>query len=226
MIELTDVTKSFGEGAATVRAVDGLSMRIPDGAFWAIMGPSGAGKSSVLHMIAALTPPDSGSIRVDGVEVTELDEQGASLLRRTKIGYVFQTFNLLPFLTAEENVAMPLVLDGEPEALVRERTAEALELVGMAHRAKHRPGEMSGGESQLVAVARALVIHPTIVLADEPTGSLDRSSGRQVMELIRDVNEKTGVTVLMVTHDPVFAAYADRVLRLVDGKLDQDTELD
>jgi ABC-type lipoprotein export system ATPase subunit len=149
----------------------------------------------------------------------------AAVLRRRRIGYVLQAFNLLPFLTAAENVGMPLVLDGVKQREVDARVREALEMVAMSHRAAHQPTHLSGGEQQRVAIARALVIRPAIILADEPTGNLDRASGRAVMDLLKDVNDRTGVTVLLVTHDPVFAAYADRVIRIVDGRLQQNMDL-
>ncbi len=226
MIEFQHVTKVFGSGPTAVKAVDDLSFTITLGDFWALMGPSGSGKSTVLHLLAGLTPPTSGKVFVDGIDVSDVGPSGAAALRRRKIGYVLQTFNLLPFLTASENVGMPLVLDGIKQPIVDERVDAALRLVKMACRANHKPGEMSGGEQQRVAIARALVIEPTIILADEPTGNLDRATGRSIMELIQEVNEATGVTVLMVTHDPVFASRARRVLRLVDGRLDQDMDLD
>ncbi|MGH7789621.1 MAG: ABC transporter ATP-binding protein [Candidatus Binatia bacterium] len=221
MIEFRSVTKVFGSGETRVCAVNDLSFTCPQGAFWAIMGPSGSGKSTILHLIAGLTAPTSGAILVDGADVATMSGVEISALRRRRVGYVMQAFNLLPFLTVAENVGMPLVLDGVPDADVILRTREAMELVGIAHRAAHRPTHLSGGEQQRVAIARALVIHPAIVLADEPTGNLDRAGGRVVMDLIQDLNERTRVTVLLVTHDPVFAASARRVLRLVDGALEQ-----
>jgi putative ABC transport system ATP-binding protein len=190
------------------------------------MGPSGSGKSTVLHLIAGLTPPTSGQVLVDGADVAAMTPAESAALRRRRIGYVLQAFNLLPFLTARENVGMPLVLDGVRQSEVDARVDEALARVRMDHRAGHHPPHLSGGEQQRLAIARALVIRPAIVLADEPTGNLDRAAGRQIMDLIHDVNERTGVTVLMVTHDPVLAAYAHRVLRLVDGRLRQQMTLD
>jgi putative ABC transport system ATP-binding protein len=225
VIEFRHVTKIFGSGETAVRAVNDLSFRFPPGAFWAIMGPSGSGKSTVLHLIAGLTSPTSGSVEVEGVDVARMTSAEAAALRRRRIGYVLQSFNLLPFLTAEENVGMPLVLDGVRQAEVDSRVKEALTLVNMSHRAGHRATHLSGGEQQRVAIARALVIRPAIVLADEPTGNLDRAGGRAIMDLIQEINEQTGVTVLLVTHDPVFAAYSQRVLRLVDGVLQQDIDL-
>ena len=225
MIELRHVVKAFGSGETAVRAVNDLSFVCPQGAFWAMMGPSGSGKSTVLHLIAGLTPPTSGSVLVDGADVAKMNSAEAAALRRRRIGYVLQTFNLMPFLTAAENVGMPLVLDGVKQKEVDARVKDALGMVNMSHRAAHYPTHLSGGEQQRVAIARALVIRPAIVLADEPTGNLDRAGGRVIMDLIHDINERTGVTVLLVTHDPVFAAYAGRVLRLVDGALQQDMPL-
>ncbi|HEY2386130.1 MAG TPA: ABC transporter ATP-binding protein [Candidatus Binatia bacterium] len=225
MIEFRGVTKIFGSGETRVAAVNELSFAIPRGAFWALMGPSGSGKSTILHLIAGLTPPTSGSVLVEGADVAKMNSAQAAALRRRRIGYVLQAFNLLPFLTAEENVGMPLVLDGVKQSEIDVRVAEALAMVNMSHRAAHHPTQLSGGEQQRVAIARALVIQPAIILADEPTGNLDRAGGRTVMDLIQEVNERTGTTVLLVTHDPVFAAYAKRVLRLVDGTLQQDMGL-
>jgi putative ABC transport system ATP-binding protein len=221
MIEYRHVTKIFGTGETAVKAVNDLSFTIERGDFWSLMGPSGSGKSTVLHLIAGLTPPTSGAVLVEGHDVAAMSSKEAAELRRRRVGYVLQTFNLLPFLTAEENVGMPLVLDNLPQREVDARVGAALELVKMAHRAKHQPTTLSGGEQQRVAIARALVINPAIVLADEPTGNLDRANGRAVMDLMADLNDRLGVTILLVTHDPVFAAMAKRVLRLVDGSLEQ-----
>ena len=226
MIEFKDVTKVFGSGETAVSAVNRLSFQLTPGEFWGLMGPSGSGKSTVLHLIAGLTPPTSGRVLVEGVDVCQLSSKEAAQLRRRRIGYVLQSLNLFPFLSAEENVGMPLVLDGLSQREVDARARESLELVGMSHRASHKPSELSGGEQQRIAIARALVVQPAIILADEPTGSLDRASGRAVMELRQHVNEEMRVTVLLVTHDPVFAAVARRVLRIVDGTLDQDIELE
>jgi putative ABC transport system ATP-binding protein len=225
VIQFRNVTKVFGQGEPAVRAVNDLSFTCPQGAFWAIMGPSGSGKSTILHLIAGLTPPTTGHVFVGGDDVARMTPTEAATLRRRRVGYVLQTFNLMPFLTAGENVGMPLVLDGVRQAEVEARVHEALEMVHMSHRAGHYPAHLSGGEQQRLAVARALVIRPTIVLGDEPTGNLDRANGRAVMDLIQEINERTGVTVLLVTHDPVFAAYATRVLRLVDGSLQENMNL-
>jgi len=226
MIEYRHVTKVFGSGDTAVTAVNDLSFTIERGDFWSLMGPSGSGKSTVLHLIAGLTPPTSGAVLVEGHDVATMSSKEAAELRRRRVGYVLQTFNLLPFLTAEENVGMPLVLDNVPQREVDQRVGAALELVKMAHRAKHQPTTLSGGEQQRVAIARALVINPAIVLADEPTGNLDRANGRAVLDLMADLNDRLGVTILLVTHDPVFAAMAKRVLRLVDGSLEQAMAFD
>jgi putative ABC transport system ATP-binding protein len=225
VIEFRDVTKVFGHDETSVCAVDKLSFTCPGGAFWAIMGPSGSGKSTILHLIAGLTTPTRGSVLVEGVDVAQMTSSESAALRRRRIGYVLQSFNLLPFLTAAENVGMPLVLDGVKQSEIDARVAEALEMVNVSHRAAHHPNHLSGGEQQRVAIARALVIRPAIILADEPTGNLDRAGGRSIMDLILDVNERTKVTILLVTHDPVFAAFAGRVLRIVDGRLHQNMDL-
>jgi len=225
VIEFRNVTKVFGTGETSVRALDDLSFVCPRGEFWAIMGPSGSGKSTVLHLIAGLTPPSSGAVLVEGADVARMSNVEAAALRRRRIGYVLQAFNLLPFLTAAENVGMPLLLDGVKQSEVDARVKEALAMVNMSHRSAHHPTQLSGGEQQRVAIARALVIRPAIVLADELTGNLDRVGGRAIMDLIQDINERTAVTILLVTHDPVFAAYARRVLRLVDGRLQQEMSL-
>ncbi len=223
MIEFRGVTKIFGTGETRVVAVNDLSLAIPRGTFWSLMGPSGSGKSTILHLIAGLTAPTRGSVLVEGADVAAMSSAEAATLRRRRIGYVLQSFNLLPFLTAEENVGMPLVLDGVEQKEIDERVRDALAMVGMSHRATHRPSQLSGGEQQRVAIARALVIRPAVILADEPTGNLDRAGGRAIMDLVQDVNERTGTTVLLVTHDPVFGSYTKRVLRLVDGSLQQET---
>jgi putative ABC transport system ATP-binding protein len=224
MIEFRGVTKVFGSGETSVCAVRDLSLTCPRGAFWALMGPSGSGKSTVLHLIAGLTKPDRGSVLVEGADVAQMSSAEAAALRRRRIGYIMQAFNLLPYLDVRENVAMPLLLDGRPQREIDARVGEALSMVNMSHRASHYPTHLSGGEQQRAAIARALIIRPAIVLGDEPTGNLDRAGGRAILDLIQDINETTGVTVLLVTHDPVFAACAQRVLRMVDGEVQQDVD--
>lgn len=223
MIRFDRVTKVFGHGSTAVRAVQELSFDCPRGAFWALMGPSGSGKSTILHLAAGLTSPSSGSVQVDGAEIGAMGPSASALLRRRRLGYVLQTFDLLPFLTARANIAMPLVLDRVPKHESDARVDEALSLVGMSHRGAHDPSQLSGGEQQRVALARALVIRPAVLLADEPTGNLDRTAGRAIMDLFRDINERTGVTLLVVTHDPAFADYAHQTLHLVDGALEHMT---
>ena len=225
MISFRHVTKIFGSGETRVRAVDDLSFHVPRADFWSLMGPSGAGKSTVLHLVAGLTPPTEGAVLVDGTDVATMSDTDAATLRRRRVGYLLQTFNLMPFLPVARNVGLPLLVDGVERGEIETRVGEALALVKMSHRAAHLPNHLSGGEQQRVALARALAIRPAILLADEPTGNLDRASGRAVMDLIRQINEDLHVTVLLVTHDPVFAACASRVLRLEDGYLVEDTDL-
>ncbi|MGV9497543.1 ABC transporter ATP-binding protein [Streptomyces sp. NPDC003642] len=212
-VRLDAVTRTYG----AVTALDGVSLALPAGSFTAVMGPSGSGKSTLLQCAAGLDRPDSGTVTVGGTELTGLSERRLTLLRRERVGFVFQAFNLLPSLTAEQNVALPLRLAGRrvPKARVR----EALEQVGLADRSRHRPGELSGGQQQRVALARALVTRPAVLFGDEPTGALDTRTGREVLGLLRGMVDREGQTVVMVTHDPVAAAYADRVVFLVDGRI-------
>ncbi|MFE7030556.1 ABC transporter ATP-binding protein [Streptomyces sp. NPDC057621] len=216
-IRLRSVTRRHGSGDTSVTALDQVSLGFPKGTFTAVMGPSGSGKSTLLQCAAGLDRPTSGSVVVGGTELTGLSETGLTLLRRERIGFVFQAFNLLSSLTAEQNVALPLRLAGRrpPKARVR----EVLEQVGLGGRARHRPTEMSGGQQQRVALARALITRPEVLFADEPTGALDSRSGREVLTLLRGMVDGEGRTVVMVTHDPVAASYADRVVVLVDGRV-------
>jgi putative ABC transport system ATP-binding protein len=205
-------------GGQPLHALDDVSERIEDGDYVAVMGPSGSGKSTLLNVIGCLDRPDSGHYRLDGQDVNALSEDGLSAIRRDKIGFVFQTFHLVPRLTAEENVAFPMIFAGIPRAERHERVMEALEAVGLADRSRHRPGELSGGERQRVAVARATVMRPQVLLADEPTGNLDTLSGQQVMDLLEGMNAR-GLTLLVVTHDPGIAARAKRTLLMRDGRI-------
>jgi putative ABC transport system ATP-binding protein len=207
----------YGSGAGQVLALDGVTVRFPAGSFSAVMGPSGSGKSTLLHCAAGLERPTSGEVEIDGALLGPLTETARTRLRRDRIGFVFQAFNLVSSLTAAQNVALPGRLAGrraDPAAVL-----EALAAVGLADRATHRPGELSGGQQQRVAIARALIARPAVVFADEPTGALDTRSSRQVLALLRDLVDKHGQTVVMVTHDPLSAAIADRVLMLADGRL-------
>ncbi|MFD4832165.1 ABC transporter ATP-binding protein [Streptomyces uncialis] len=218
VIRLTSVTRvhpPHGRGGTPVTALDGVSLSFGRATFTAVMGPSGSGKSTLLRCAAGLERPTSGSVLLDGTELTGLGERRLTLLRRERIGFVFQSFNLLPSLTAAQNVALPLRLAGRRPS--RERVRQALDRVGLADRARHRPAELSGGQRQRVAVARALVTRPAVVFGDEPTGALDTVAGREVLALLRELVDAEGRTVVMVTHDPVAAAHADRVVFLVDG---------
>ena len=217
MIALADVHKVFRQGETEVRALAGVSLDIAAGEFVAVRGPSGSGKSTLLHLIGGLDLPSGGEIRIDGALLSDLSDDELTIFRRRKIGVVFQFFNLLPTLSAEENVALPLLLDGIRSRAARSRAAAALERVGLAHRGRHRPDQLSGGEMQRAAVARALVIEPRLILADEPTGNLDTATGEQVLSLIRAANAERGCTVVLVTHDPRAAAYGTRTVTLKDG---------
>jgi putative ABC transport system ATP-binding protein len=218
----TDLERVFGEGATAVRALDGVSIDLPRGRFTAIMGPSGSGKSTLMHLLAGLDRPTAGEVVIDGVRLSELDDAELTQLRRDKIGFVFQFFNLLPVLTAKENMLLPLSLAGRnPDPKLFDQLVAA---VGIGDRLAHRPSELSGGEQQRVAIARALVSKPAVVFADEPTGNLDSKSGDDVLALMREAVDRFEQTVVMVTHDASAAAIADRVVMLVDGKVVRDEE--
>ena len=214
----------YGAGRTEVRALDGVDLVIQDGEMVAIMGPSGSGKSTLLHIVGALESPTSGAIAVGGVRYEGLDDQALTDLRRDHIGFVFQFFNLLPSLTAEENVTLPAVIARRHEAAIRERARALLERVGLGDRIDHLPAELSGGQQQRVSIARALLLAPDLILADEPTGNLDTKSGREVLRLLRELNSEEGHTIVMVTHDPACAATADRVVFLRDGKVAGEVE--
>lgn len=219
MMELIEVTKVYQQGRRTVHAVRGVTMRVEPGEFVAIMGPSGSGKSTLMHLMGALDTPTSGRALFDGRDLRELTDRQRSLLRRTRIGFVFQFFNLLPTLTAVENVAMPLLLGGTPRRIALAKSEAALDRVGLLRRADHFPEEMSGGEMQRVAVARSLVTEPEAVLCDEPTGNLDSANAREILALLRSLPEEGRRSVVMVTHDPNAAAVGDRVVRIADGRV-------
>ncbi len=221
MIRLLDVVKEF-DGKRKVRALDGVSLHIEKGEMAALVGPSGSGKSTLLNLIGTLDRPTAGEIFLDGRKLSGLSDTELTLLRRDKIGFIFQFFNLLPSLTCLENVALPLHLRGWKRAQARARAEELLELVGLKHRLDHLPDELSGGERQRVAIARALSVYPPILLADEPTGNLDTKTGAEILELIRGLHRRLGATVLMVTHDPGVAASCERTITLRDGRLAGD----
>jgi putative ABC transport system ATP-binding protein len=216
-----EIARRFGEGATAVEALRGVSVELGRGSFTAIMGPSGSGKSTLMHILAGLDRPTSGWVELGGTRLDQLSDHDLTILRREKIGFIFQTYNLLPVLTAEENITLPVRIGGEhPEAGWLE---ELLNATGMAERRAHRPSELSGGEQQRVAVARALFSRPDVVFADEPTGNLDTKAGRGVLELLRKAVDEYGQTTVMVTHDASAAAIADEVLFLADGLI-VDTE--
>jgi putative ABC transport system ATP-binding protein len=219
MVRLDKVSKIYGRGGAAVCALNEVSLEVAEGEFLAVMGPSGSGKSTLLHLVAGLDAPSSGEVYLNDVPISAMSDDDITVFRRRNIGFVFQFFNLLPTLSAEENVALPLLLDGQGMKSARPKAARMLELVGLSHRRSHRPDELSGGEAQRVAIARALVFEPVLLIADEPTGNLDSRSGEEVLGLIRELAQRCRVTVMMVTHDRQAAAYGDRVVTLKDGKI-------
>jgi putative ABC transport system ATP-binding protein len=216
-VVLHEVRRVYGRGGNAVTALNGISIKFAPGTFTAVMGPSGSGKSTFLHCAAGLDRPTSGSVMIDGRPLAELNERRLTVLRRERIGFVFQSFNLLPALTVWQNVCLPQELDGRrPD---KQAVREVLDRVGLGGRHKHRPGELSGGQQQRVAIARALVARPAVIFADEPTGALDTRTAADVLELLREPVRTQGQTVVMVTHDPVAASYADQVVFLADGTL-------
>jgi putative ABC transport system ATP-binding protein len=216
-VAIRDVRKVYGRGESSVVALDGVDAAFAPGTFTAIMGPSGSGKSTFLHVAAGLDRPTSGTVVLGDTDITRLSERRLTILRRKRIGFVFQAFNLMPSLTVAQNIGLPLRLDGR-----RPRRSEIRDVaarVGLADRLRHRPGELSGGQQQRVAIARALIARPEVLFADEPTGALDIRTGREVLELLRELVDRDGQTVVMVTHDPTAATYADRVVLLADGRI-------
>ena len=220
IVSCTDLVRRYGEGEAAVNALAGVTVGFSQGQYAAIMGPSGSGKSTLMHCLAGLDRPTSGSIVVDGVDIAQLDDKQLTNLRRDKIGFIFQSFNLLPVLSAEENILLPLSIAGrKPD---RDWYDQLIETVGLRDRLTHRPSELSGGQQQRVAVARALVSRPAVVFADEPTGNLDSKSSADVLELLRTSVDQLGQTVIMVTHDQDAADVADRIVTLTDGRIVED----
>jgi putative ABC transport system ATP-binding protein len=222
MMELRDVTKTYDQGRRTVQAVRGVSLRIVGGEFVSIMGPSGSGKSTVLHLLGALDTPSSGAALFDGRDLRAMSDRERSLLRRTRIGFIFQFFNLLPTLKGGENVALPLLLAGKSRGEARKLAEASLERVGLSDRIDHFPEEMSGGEMQRVAIARALVTNPEAVLCDEPTGNLDSVTSEEILSLLRGLPESGRCAVVMVTHDAHSASYADRIVHIRDGRIESE----
>jgi putative ABC transport system ATP-binding protein len=215
-----DVTRRYGQGDTAVDALRGVSVAIPKGQFTAVMGPSGSGKSTLMHILAGLDRPTEGSVTIDGNEITKMGDQQLTLLRRDHIGFIFQFFNLLPMLTAFENIMLPLRIAGRvPES---GWVDEVIERVGLADRRRHRPAELSGGQQQRVAIARGLVTRPTVMFADEPTGNLDSHTGEEILALLRETVDNFGQTTVMVTHEARAASMADRILFLADGLIVRD----
>jgi len=222
MIRLEGVSKTYSQGSRSVTALDGVSLEIGAGEFVSVMGPSGSGKSTLLHIMGTLDAPTSGRLWVGGQPLSEQSDQERTLFRRRKVGFIFQFFNLLPGLSAEENVALPLLLDGKRLSQYRGRVRELLDRVGLAARRRHKPDELSGGEMQRVAIARALAIQPLVLLADEPTGNLDSRNGQEILKLIGEVNRTEKTTVVLVTHDPAAASLAGRTIQLKDGRVEPE----
>ena len=214
-----NAVKRFRQGDREVNALAGISLEVARGTFLAVMGSSGSGKSTLLHLMAGLTPPDSGDIVINGQSLAGMNDKTLTLFRRRHIGLVFQSFNLIPTLTAEENVALPLLLDGQSESAVMPKARDMLKSLGLGERMHHRPDALSGGEQQRVAIGRALITDPAVVLADEPTGNLDSANSKSVCELLRDLTQIHGKTIVMVTHEPSVAAFSQEVAILKDGKL-------
>jgi putative ABC transport system ATP-binding protein len=223
VLEAIDVHKTYGQGSVEVHALRGVSVRVAAGEFLSIMGPSGCGKSTLLHLLGGIESPTSGNVRLAGEDFGNLSDKERSIIRRRKIGFVFQKMNLMPTLTAIENVALPLRIDGVSRMDAEARAVEALKKSEIAHRGKHFPHEMSGGEQQRVAIARALVIEPAVLLADEPTGALDSKNGQQIVELLLSCAAQ-GQTVIVVTHDAGVASRSSRLLKMRDGQIIDDVK--
>jgi len=226
MIEVKDLSKVYGQGSAAVTALKDVSLSIQKGQFVAVMGPSGCGKSTLLHLIGGLDRPNNGSVSIDGKDISKMDDTKLTEMRRRQMGFIFQFYNLIPVLSAEENAALPLILDGMKPEQARVKAREWLDRNQMGDRLTHRPDQLSGGQQQRVAISRALVADPIIILADEPTGNLDSRASDEIAGVLRNIVTKWGHTVLMVTHDPRITAYADRIIFLKDGQIVDDTLLD
>ena len=222
IVSAMDLHRQFGEGEAAVKALDGVTVSFERGRFSAIMGPSGSGKSTLMHVLAGLDRPTGGTVVIDGLQLDNLDDGELTELRRDKLGFIFQFFNLLPVLTAEENITLPLAIAGQKPD--KEWLDRLVETVGLGDRLEHRPSELSGGQQQRVAVARALVSRPAVVFADEPTGNLDSKASEEILRMLRRSVDELGQTVVMVTHDPEAASYADRLLVLRDGLVVHDAD--
>ncbi len=222
LIAFHGVSRTYGAGEAMVRALDNVDLRVDEGEFVAVMGPSGSGKSTAMNVIGCLDTPTSGSYRFRGVDIGSLSRDQRALLRRHYLGFVFQGFNLLPRTSALENVELPLIYRGTPARERRALAREALAKVGLGSWEHHGPSELSGGQQQRVAIARAIVTKPAVLLADEPTGNLDTAKSHEIMQLLRGLNERDGITIIMVTHEADMAAYASRTIRFIDGRVESD----
>jgi putative ABC transport system ATP-binding protein len=225
MIELAGIGRDFAVGDELVHALRDVSLELPDGDYASVMGPSGSGKSTLLNVLGLLDRPNAGRYRLDGVDTTTLREEQRAALRRTHIGFVFQAFHLVPRLSAADNVALPMVLAGIEPRERAARVAEVLESLDLSDRARHRPDQLSGGQRQRVAIGRAMVMRPGVLLADEPTGNLDRHAGGEVVELLESLNA-SGITLIVVTHDPAIGQRARRRIKMIDGRIDSDTRID
>ena len=225
LVQTENLTKVYGKGDTAVTALDHVNLTVNPGEFVAVMGPSGCGKSTLLHLIGGLDRPTKGRVLLDGHDLSRLDDRKLTELRRRQIGFVFQFYNLIPVLNAVENAALPITLDGVPSAQAKAKAREWLAKVGLGDRLIHRPDQLSGGQQQRVAIARALVAEPALVLADEPTGNLDTRAGDEIAGLLWQIADEWGRAILMVTHDPRIAAYADRIIFLKDGKVVDETRL-
>ncbi len=226
LIQTENLTKVYGKGEAAVIALDHVSMSVNPGECVAVMGPSGCGKSTLLHLLGGLDHPTEGNVMIDGSSLSSLSDNALTQIRRRKIGFVFQFFNLIPILNAVDNAALPLILDGKPSAAAKQKATEWLQKVGLGGRLGNRPDQLSAGQQQRVAIARALITNPMLVLADEPTGNLDSRASDEIAALLQQVAKEWGRAVLMVTHDPRIAAYADRIIFLKDGKIVNETRLE
>ena len=226
LVQAENLTKVYGAGETAIIALDHVDLTVNPGEFVAVMGPSGCGKSTLLHLLGGLDRPSEGSVSLDGQELAKMSDDAITQLRRRKIGFVFQFFNLIPSLSSVENASLPLLLDGDKPALAKQKAVEWLTRIGLGHRLDSRPDQLSAGQQQRVAIARALITNPALVLADEPTGNLDTKSGDEIAGLLKQVAKEWERTVLMVTHDPRIAAYADRIVFLKDGKIVNETQLE
>jgi putative ABC transport system ATP-binding protein len=222
IVDARGLTKRYGTKSAQVTVLDGVDLAVARGAFVSLMGPSGSGKTTLLNLLAGLDEPDAGRVVIDGLDLSTLRDHERADLRLARIGFVFQSFNLLPVLTVEANVAWPLRYSGVSQSSIRRRTGEVLERVQMTGYERRYPAELSGGQQQRIAIARALINHPVLVLADEPTGNLDSHSGRTILDLLRDLNESEGVSIVMVTHNVFAATYGHRTLEMQDGRIVRD----